>query len=224
MTMDKLQVPVGRAFQTKQALAYQALRDGIMSGKLTPGTRLVIDDVARRLGLSAIPVREALQTLQSERLVELRPHVGAVVTDIDADAVREIFTLLECLEIAAFRLAVEHVTNLDLAGLRNLQTKMESAVKSDDDERWVELNRRFHGQVPLIARAPRIAEMIERVSSDWVRLRHLRFSEAEHPDVAEAHRQHSAMIDALAERNVEALVNLTQRHNREALAVYLAKK
>ncbi|MEK7413477.1 MAG: GntR family transcriptional regulator [Planctomycetota bacterium] len=222
--MDKLQVPTGRAFQTKQAMAYQALRDGIMSGKLTPGTHLVIDEVARRLGLSAIPVREALQTLQSDRLVELRPHVGAIVTDIDTDAVREIFTLLECLEIAAFRLAVEHVTNLDLAGLRNLQTKMESAAKSDDDARWVELNRRFHGQVPLIARAPRIAEMIERVSSDWVRLRHLRFTETEHPHVAESHRQHLAMIDALADRNVDALIALTQQHNRDALAVYLPKK
>ena len=223
MTMDTLQVPTGRAFQTKQALAYQALRDGIMSGKLAPGTRLVIDDVARRLGLSAIPVREALQALQSDRLVELRPHVGAIVTEIDTDAVREIFTLLECLEVAAFRLAVEHVTNMDLAGLRNLQTKMESAAKSDDDARWVELNRRFHGQVPLIARAPRIAEMIERVSSDWMRLRHLRFSETAHPPVAESHRQHLAMIDALADRNVDALITLAQGHNRDALAVYLPK-
>jgi DNA-binding GntR family transcriptional regulator len=221
--MDALQIPTGRTFQTKQALAYAALRDGIMSGRLAPGTRLVIDDIAKRLGLSAIPVREALQTLQSERLIEQKPHVGSVVTDIDPDAVREIFTLLECLEVAAFRLAVEHVTPADLDALRRIQAAMEVAAADGDDARWIELNRSFHAQVPLIARMPRAAEMIERVSSDWVRLRHLRFSHAAHPDTGEAHRQHLSMIAALAARDAAALTDLAQRHNREALAAYLRK-
>ena len=62
--------------RTKQEFVYRTLRDAILRCELQPGERLVIDDLARRLNVSIIPVREALQLLQAESLVQVVPHVG----------------------------------------------------------------------------------------------------------------------------------------------------
>ncbi len=99
------QVPATGGFQTKQELVYRALRERIMDGQLQPGQRLVIDDIASAYGVSPIPVREALHLLQAERLVDIKPHIGAAVAPISKDAINEVFALMECLELAALRLA-----------------------------------------------------------------------------------------------------------------------
>ena len=75
-------------FRTKQELVYASLRDAILTCAIPPDERLVIEDVARRLNVSAIPVREALQLLRSEGLVTLIPHMGATVTPLSRDSVR----------------------------------------------------------------------------------------------------------------------------------------
>ena len=81
-----------------------------MRCELAPGQRLVIDDLARRLEVSAIPVREALQLLQSEGLVHTVPHVGATVAPISRESIDEVFTVMEGLEIVATRSAAERMT------------------------------------------------------------------------------------------------------------------
>src|SRR5687768_1583877 len=99
---------------TKQQYAYRTLRDGILKGDLAPGTRLVIDDLARRFEISIIPVREALRLLQSEGLVVSVAHVGATVAPISRESVTEVFTVLEGLEVVATRSAAERATPQDL--------------------------------------------------------------------------------------------------------------
>ena len=68
--------------QTKQGMVYAALREAIMRGELPPGRRLIIAEIAQRLRVSPIPVREALQSLQAEGLVENVPHSGATAAAI----------------------------------------------------------------------------------------------------------------------------------------------
>lgn len=216
---DALVPPTGRNFQTKQALVYHTLREAIMQARLVPGERLVIDDIAKKLEVSAIPVREALQQLMSERLVEHRPHIGAVVTAITPEATREIFTLLEALETAAFRLAVERADPAAVADLRRLVERMAGS----DGERWIEHNRRFHRTFAEIAAMPRLLEALDRVSDDWERLRRYAFLNAGGPDRAGADREHLAMVEALVARDVPRLEQLVRDHNRSALASYLAR-
>ena len=86
---------------------YHTLRDAIMRCDLRPGERLIIDDLARRLEVSIIPVREALQLLQSEVLVVNVPHVGATVALLSRESIIDVFTVLEGLETVATRLAAE---------------------------------------------------------------------------------------------------------------------
>lgn len=216
---SKLTPPKGRSFQTKQALVYHTLRDAIMHVRLEPGERLVIDEIAKRLEVSPIPVREALQLLQSERLVEHKAHIGAVVSPITPDSTREIFALLEALENATFRLAVEHVTDADIKELGRLIERMEAVA--DHQEKWSELNLRFHRACAEIARMPRALEMLARVSGEWERLRRHCYLHAGRPDIAAAHREHRALVEALAARDLPLLENLVREHHRSALDFYL---
>jgi DNA-binding GntR family transcriptional regulator len=96
-TLDRLGTSSEAAapYLTKQELVYRSLRDAIMRCELAPGQRLVIDELARRLRVSAIPVREALHLLTSERLVVNVPHVGATVAPIVPESVQEVFTVME---------------------------------------------------------------------------------------------------------------------------------
>ena len=87
--------------RTKQAFVYETLRQDIMQCVLAPGERLVIDDLARRLNVSTIPVREALQILQTEGLILNVPHVGATVAPITRESIVDVFSMLEGLELVA---------------------------------------------------------------------------------------------------------------------------
>ena len=98
---------------TKQQFVYTTLRESIIRCELGPGTRLVIDDLARQFKVSIIPVREALRLLQSEGLVLSVAHVGATVAPIARASVVEVFTLLEGLEVVAARIAAERATAAD---------------------------------------------------------------------------------------------------------------
>ena len=206
-------------FQTKQELVYRALRERIMDGQLTPGQRLVIDDIANAYGVSPIPVREALHLLQAERLVEINPHIGAAVAPISKDAINEIFVLMECLELAAVRLAVKHITHEHTAILNAAITDMDEA--RGDYERWAERNFTFHRAICAIAEMPRVREMTVRVFTEWERMRRHFYRDIQPPDLDQAHKEHVAMVDALKKQDLERLERLTRAHNQGALKSYL---
>ena len=115
-------LPSATRFRTKQEFVYRTLRDEIMSCTLAPDQRLVIDDLARRLEVSAIPVREALQLLQSEGLVQNIPHVGATVSPLSRESIDEVFTVMEGLEIVATRGAAQRMTPEDAEALGEIVT------------------------------------------------------------------------------------------------------
>ena len=119
-------------FRTKQEYVYQSLRGAIMRGELAPGQRLVIDDIARRLEVSAIPIREALQSLQSEGLVVSAPHVGATVASISQDEVHEVFSIMEGLETVAVREAAARLTQEQGQSLQAIVVEMDAAVGSQE--------------------------------------------------------------------------------------------
>src|ERR1700721_2953511 len=128
---------------TKQQAIYQHLKGRILEGTLPPGYRLIIDDIADELGLSIIPVREALTLLQSERLVDIRPHAGATVAAITPENIEEIFTILEGMEaMAVRRIAKQRPPGLE-AKLKSLITQMDQADKRHDVEKWSALNMEF---------------------------------------------------------------------------------
>jgi DNA-binding GntR family transcriptional regulator len=206
--------------RTKQEFVYQTLRNAIMKCELSPGERLVIDDLARRLDVSAIPVREALQLLQSEGLVVSVPHVGATVGPISRESIFEVFTVMESLEIVATRGAAQRATAADLEGLAETVAAMDRALAAGRAEQWADLNTRFHLTISRLAGMPMLHEMTERVLDRWDRVRRYYFSGVLLHRVDQAQQEHHALLEAMKAVDVERLEEMVRQHNRGALASY----
>ena len=207
-------------FRTKQEYVYQSLRAAIMRGDLPPGRRLVIDEISRQLEVSAIPIREALQLLQSEGLVVSAPHLGATVAPISEDEVHEVFAILEGLETVAVREAVRRLDEAGAARLSDVVAEMDAALASADYERWAEGNGRLHRAIGEIAGMPLLVEMTERVLSRWERLRRHYFQGVLVPRLEQAQREHHALVDALVAGDARLAEQLVRGHNQAAQAAY----
>ena len=212
----------GVPYRTKQELVYRRLRDDIMRCQLAPGQRLVIDELARRLSMSAIPVREALHLLQSEGLVVNVPHVGATVAPIAPASVHEVFTIMEGLELVAAREAAARLGPEEAAGLQATLVSMDEALRRSAYEEWSELNSRFHVAISAITGMPLLREMTERVLGQWDRVRRHYFDGVLVPRAETAQREHHELLAAMKARDVPTLEAIVRRHNRGALVDYAA--
>jgi DNA-binding GntR family transcriptional regulator len=207
--------------RTKQEFVYQTVRAGIMHCDIAPGDRLVIDDLARRLNVSIIPVREALQQLQSEGLIINVPHVGATAAPITRESVIDVFVLLEALGVVATRLVAERGDPAQLATLESLVREMDEAVSNGQLEHWAELNTRFHREIGAMPGLPLLNEMTERVLDVWHRVRRYFFKGVLQQRVEQAQQEHHEMLTAMRDRDVDGLGDIMRRHNQGALAAYM---
>jgi DNA-binding GntR family transcriptional regulator len=207
-------------YRTKQELVYHALRDAIMRCELPPGQRLVIDELARQLEVSAIPVREALQLLQSEGLVTTVPHVGAAVSPVSREQILEVFTLMEGLEIVATRTAAERMTGAEADELEAVVGLMDAALRSGRHHEWADLNTRFHLTISRVAAMPTLLEMTERVLARWDRVRRYYFNGVLVHRVEHAQEEHREILQSMRRKDMGALESVVKRHNQGALLAY----
>jgi DNA-binding GntR family transcriptional regulator len=207
-------------YRTKQELAYQRLREAIMRCELPPGQRIVIDDLARQLRVSAIPVREALNRLKSEGLVVNVPHVGATVAPIAPDSVREVFAIMDGLEIVATREAASRLDAGRTAELEATLHAMDEALASGSYGRWSEMNSDFHLAISSMTGMPLLFEMTERVLRHWDRMRRHFFEGVLVPRADTAQREHRAIVAAMKERDLPRLEALVREHNQGAMLDY----
>ncbi len=197
------------------------LRHGILSLKYRPGAYLNIDELARRHEISPIPVREAVARLVAERLVLMRPHIGAEVAPLDETSVREIFALLGGLETSAVGDIVAKATQGDIAALTEIHGEMEQLSLPDDLGTWDQTNAAFHLKLASIARLPSVSGQLEVVFDHWDRARRFFFEISPGRDASKAQREHLAMIRALERRDADLLHVLLHRHNDRARQIYL---
>ncbi|HXH07576.1 MAG TPA: GntR family transcriptional regulator [Vicinamibacterales bacterium] len=211
-----------RGHVTKQQYAYAVLREAILRCELQPGERLVIDDLARRLRLSIIPVREALRLLESEGLVVTVAHVGATVAPISRESIVEVFTILEALEAVAARAAALAAGEADYAPLEALLGEMDAALAAGNRAAWAELNSRFHLLIGRMAAMPLLEPMLQRALDHWDRLRRHFFRDvlARRADIAQ--REHHELVRLMKARDLEGLERAVRAHNRGALEAYAA--
>jgi len=128
--------------KTRQELVLDQLREAILDGVLKPGEKLQQTELASILGVSRMPVREALRSLEAEGLVIFYPHRGAFVSELSPDELEQICLLREAAESRAARLGARAVGPDDLAQMGQILGEMgEPDVESDD---WVALNDAFH--------------------------------------------------------------------------------
>jgi DNA-binding GntR family transcriptional regulator len=140
------------------------LREAIMSGQLAPGAHLSVPEIARQLGVSRTPARDALFALERLGLVEVRPRRGAVVVAGGPDELRQLFEVREALEGMAARLAAAQMTGTDVADLHTTLDRHRAAVEAGDLEAHVEADLRFHAMVATGSANPRLSESIGQLS------------------------------------------------------------
>jgi DNA-binding GntR family transcriptional regulator len=188
--------PVERPVPLRQSV-YEALVELVVEGRLRPGQHLVETELARQLGVSRQPVREALHRLEAEGWVDLRPNQGAFVHVPTDEEVDQLLDVRELLEVETARLAAVAATNGDLARLRVICHEGEVAVEAGDTGRFVAVNTDFHAELARLAGNAVLAELAaivgRRVRWYYRQVAPVRGHEscAEHRDMGDAERASS---------------------------------
>lgn len=143
----------------------RALRRAILEGVYQPGDHLTEAEIARQMGVSHGPVREALRELEAEELVVLEPHRGAFVRAFTADDVREIYGFRSLLETAMVHLAARRAGDDDLDALDALIEQMRAAEAAGDVEAEIEWDLQFHRRLCGLSGHRHLVAAWERLSS-----------------------------------------------------------
>ena len=202
----------------KQERTYTVLRDRIRSGVFAPRARLNIDGLARELGVSAIPVREALRRLEAEGWVRFQPNVGAIVAPVDATAWEQLMVAVAVLEGAAAADAAARFTVADLAMVKRLAAETEEAAAAGDLDRFSRLSRRLHGV--LISRCANLCllELLEQASHRVDRIRGA--MECRPERVPAVVGEHACLIGLLEAGDAGEVERYTRWHRLQALDGY----
>jgi DNA-binding GntR family transcriptional regulator len=208
------------AVRSKKDLVIAEIREAILNGELAPGTRLVIDDLAEKLGVSSIPVREALQQLHADGYIVFEPFVGARVAEIAAESIVEVFTLLEAMEITSSRLACGRLAPEELAELETIVAHMDILIS--DAEAWSRENRYFHELICARAGTHLVAGLISKVLDHWDRLHRHFLKEVFVRHLPIAQKQHWQILRAIRTGDPDEVEGLVRKHNRSALRAYQA--
>ena len=206
---------------TAQELALSALREAIGSGELQPAQQVVQEDLSAVLGVSRVPLREALKTLEAEGLVTYYPHRGYFVTELSVVDLREVYRLREILEAEALALAVQECTAADLDVIEGLLAELEQVVADGHDVRAITArNRAFHFAIFDAARRPRLTRLIRQLWDATDVYRSVYFQAA--PNRTRIAREHRAMLKALRQRDAAALIDIQSTHRANAVAAVAA--
>ncbi|MBP1776584.1 MAG: GntR family transcriptional regulator [candidate division NC10 bacterium] len=198
-------------YRTMQEIAHDAIRDGILTGRHAPGQRLIADDLAKELGVSRMPVREALHRLEVAGLVTIAPHRGAVVSELSETECIEIYHVRAVLDGLATRLATPNLSEPDHARLTALLAEMEAGVEAKDPQRVLNVNREFHTLIWIAARAPRLRDLLENLYDASQRFRNMsvlipgRLDQITH--------EHRLIVEALARGDAAAAERYANEHH-----------
>lgn len=166
--------------------------------------------LAEELGVSRTPVREAIRKLDQEGYVVMMPRRGAYVANMSIRDVSEIFEIRTALESLSNGMAAERITVEELEKLQRLLVRIGSYIKKGDMEKIVETDIRFHDLLYQASRNSRLVGIISNLREQLTRFRTLSMS---YPGRLEATlEEHRAMVDAIAQGDVEKARKAAERH------------
>ena len=207
------------------ARTYLALKDALIAGSFRPGQRLLMQDLAERLGTSVTPVREACMRLVSERGFELRSGRFVTVPELTKSRYMEIRTIRIELEGLAAELATRNITPTVLEQLRKVQARFEDADRAHASGDAIRLNRQFHFIVYGLSNMEMLTAHIESLWISMGPILNVYYNEVTNNYVGA--EEHVHLIEALRSRNARkarSAVKMDILRGGEALLSYLSTR
>jgi DNA-binding GntR family transcriptional regulator len=218
--MQTLSTDLQNHSRTLAGAASEAIRDQILGWRYPPGTRIDQVDLARQLGISLVPLREALRKLAAEGLVQIVPHRGVFVCQISRDELKDLYSVRIILEGIATRVAVPRVTDECIARLTRLLSKMEHETPKEQYTDLLLLNREFHFTVYSASGRAFLCELIADL---WEKSERYRAFYVHLPGRSlQALKEHKEVLHALRCRQANKAVRAVRNDIRQTMTDLLS--
>jgi DNA-binding GntR family transcriptional regulator len=196
----------------KRVLNY--LREKILSGAMSPDERLIETRIAKEIGVSRTPVREALHSLEQERLVKAIPRVGYVVTRMQKEEVEEICEIRVAIEGLAIRRAIERAQKELVKDLRKNILRQRSELSKGNLRAYVELDAQFHEVSAVLSGSGRLIDMTQMLRRHMLRFRIQSLYIIE--TALKSLKGHERILDAVEKGNPKSAVVFLEQHLKSA--------
>jgi DNA-binding GntR family transcriptional regulator len=210
---------MSRAFQrppTAQEAVLDEVRRFIATGQLRPGQKIVQDALAVQLGVSRVPLREALKILEGEGQVSYVAHRGYFVTELSLSDLVEVYRIREILETEAVTVAIPRMTAEELDGLEKAERDVQSASRNADVIAMAEANRRLHFAIIEACALPRLVWLIRLLWDATEVYRSVYYNEKQNRVLVE--HEHRALLKAVRDGDVETALRVLREHREHAIA------
>ena len=209
-----------------EKLAYDAIKEAILSFRLKPGDSLVESELGRQLGISKTPVRDALSRLEKEGLVAKIPYKGTYVSEINRDSVIQMFQIRSVLEGLATRLAAPNFSTEDIRTAHEMIRMHGEALAAGDVETGFKMNRKFHDLILNRAENEKLLQILANLEDQLRCYRRLSAyqnsrgskSVSEHQDILNAiERKDGAAAEAAMRAHLDSVVDDLAREDVQNL-------
>lgn len=195
-------------------IAYEQLKHAIITGQIPAGSRIVETAYADKLHISRTPLREALQKLERDGLVEYVLHRGVIVRAFTISDIEEIFAIRNAMMMLLLPSVVKNATEEDIERLHAIVKEMDKAVEVQDMEKTAQLNRAFHGGLEKLSNKRRIMRVIDSQEEYIMRFSAVSIASIERRNVV--NQEHYEMVEMLRKKDLEGLKQLTKHHLEES--------
>lgn len=203
---------INRKASTLREQAYEIIKSAIMNGKLMPGEPLVEDQLAKDMGLSRTPLREALVLLERDQYIEMIPYKGTFVTNLTEQEVKEIFQIREVLETEAVCWSLSYFTKEEILELREYFAAVRSKVEQGDLEAFLASNKVIHDKLLFHASNETLRNLIVNYIEKIQRYQTMVKAYDNQTLIIDEFSEHCELIEALLCKNVEHIRHLMVSH------------
>lgn len=195
-------------------IAYEQLKHAIITGQIPAGSRIVETAYADRLHISRTPLREALQKLERDGLVEYVLHRGVMVRAFTISDVEEIFAIRNAMMMLLLPSVIENAKEEDIDKLYHIVEEIDRALEAGNMERTAELNRAFHKGLEQLSDKRRIMRVIESQEEYIMKFSAVSISSIERRQVV--NQEHYQMVEMLRNKDLDGLLRLHRHHLEES--------
>ncbi|MBE9373000.1 GntR family transcriptional regulator [Saccharopolyspora sp. HNM0983] len=200
---------------TTQEFVLEQLRTAIVAGELAPGQAVRQDAVAQQLGVSRVPLREALKTLEAEGQVVYQPHRGYSVAELALTDLLEVYRMRELLEGEAASVAARAYADADLARIDDARADVEAAADGQDLVGMIAANRRFHFALLEPADMPRLLRVVRTLWDATDAYRAVYYNSGDNRERVRS--EHVEIVEAAQRGDAAELVRLLAEHRDHAV-------